>query len=455
MPACAPARRWTRSRSSRRWRCSSCRARSAALPKARPILANVGRFGPYIKYGSKYVSLKDDDPYTVTLERALECIRAKQIADANRIIQDFGVDGIQVLNGRYGPVHQRQREECAHSEGPRSQDADAGGVPCTAGGGAGAPAARPRPLRGEEGGQQAGSEIRSLARCGAGRETRKPPPPRRRAAAEHRCNDPRRGTEDRQEKGERCQTGAAARRQSRGPFRRPAGREARRGQGVAEACHAPTPADPRQRRRPRARPKPHPARRPRALQAARRPRRIDGRRQAQDETMIAGRHTHEIPPQLPCRKLRRRAQARGVAGTAARAAAQGQGLPVSSTPTPAPAAMTSPGRRRTAAPRRATASSRWPPPPRPRPRRSGTTSTAVAALRTRHRRSARLSRLTVARGAHAARAGSRHLLGDPAGRVPRARARARRLPPHARRMCRRLSAAARACCRHASAAACC
>jgi DNA topoisomerase-1 len=68
-----------------------------------PILANVGRFGPYIKFGSKYVSLKDDDPYTVTLERALECIRAKQLADANRIIQDFGVDAIQVLNGRYGP----------------------------------------------------------------------------------------------------------------------------------------------------------------------------------------------------------------------------------------------------------------------------------------------------------------------------------------------------------------
>jgi len=68
-----------------------------------PILANVGRFGPYIKYGSKYVSLKEDDPYTVTLERALECIQAKQLADANRIIRDFGVDGIQLLNGRYGP----------------------------------------------------------------------------------------------------------------------------------------------------------------------------------------------------------------------------------------------------------------------------------------------------------------------------------------------------------------
>jgi DNA topoisomerase-1 len=69
-----------------------------------PVEANIGRFGPYIKYGAKYVSLKPpDDPYTVELERALECIRLKKEADANRIIQDFGVDNIQVLNGRYGP----------------------------------------------------------------------------------------------------------------------------------------------------------------------------------------------------------------------------------------------------------------------------------------------------------------------------------------------------------------
>jgi DNA topoisomerase-1 len=68
-----------------------------------PVVTNIGRFGPYIKFGEKYVSLKDDDPYTVSLERALEVIRLKQEADANRIIQDFGVDDIQVLNGRYGP----------------------------------------------------------------------------------------------------------------------------------------------------------------------------------------------------------------------------------------------------------------------------------------------------------------------------------------------------------------
>ncbi len=68
-----------------------------------PVQANVGRFGPYIKYGAKYVSLKEDDPYTVELPRALQLIEQKKIADANRIIRDFTEAGIQVLNGRYGP----------------------------------------------------------------------------------------------------------------------------------------------------------------------------------------------------------------------------------------------------------------------------------------------------------------------------------------------------------------
>ena len=75
-----------------------------ATPEGEPMEANIGRFGPYIKYGSKYASLKvEDDPYTITPERAAEVVAAKKLADANRIIQDFGIDDIQVLNGRYGP----------------------------------------------------------------------------------------------------------------------------------------------------------------------------------------------------------------------------------------------------------------------------------------------------------------------------------------------------------------
>jgi DNA topoisomerase-1 len=67
------------------------------------VSASVGRFGPYVRYGDKYVSIKDDDPYTIELPRALEVIEAKKLEDANRIILDFEEQGIQVLNGRYGP----------------------------------------------------------------------------------------------------------------------------------------------------------------------------------------------------------------------------------------------------------------------------------------------------------------------------------------------------------------
>lgn len=68
-----------------------------------PVQVNIGRFGPYIKYDNKYVSLRGDDPYTVTLERALELIEEKRRADASRVIKVFSGSEIQILNGRYGP----------------------------------------------------------------------------------------------------------------------------------------------------------------------------------------------------------------------------------------------------------------------------------------------------------------------------------------------------------------
>lgn len=73
-------------------------------PDGLAISANVGRFGPYVKYGTQFVSLKkDDDPYTVTLERALELVEQKKKVDAEREIKIFSEDNIKVLKGRYGP----------------------------------------------------------------------------------------------------------------------------------------------------------------------------------------------------------------------------------------------------------------------------------------------------------------------------------------------------------------
>jgi DNA topoisomerase I len=74
-----------------------------ATADGEPVSANIGRFGPYVRYGAKFVSIRGDDPYTITFERALELIAEKQITDANRLIRDFPDAGIQVLNGRYGP----------------------------------------------------------------------------------------------------------------------------------------------------------------------------------------------------------------------------------------------------------------------------------------------------------------------------------------------------------------
>ena len=73
-------------------------------PEGEEVSTNIGRYGPYVRYGKKFVSLgKDDDPYAVTLERALELIAEKKQADANRLIKEFEPEGIRILNGRYGP----------------------------------------------------------------------------------------------------------------------------------------------------------------------------------------------------------------------------------------------------------------------------------------------------------------------------------------------------------------
>ena len=66
------------------------------------IKANIGRFGPYIQVGKLFVSIKPEDPHTITLETARELYAAKLQAEAEKNIADFG-DGVKVLNGRFGP----------------------------------------------------------------------------------------------------------------------------------------------------------------------------------------------------------------------------------------------------------------------------------------------------------------------------------------------------------------
>jgi DNA topoisomerase I len=67
------------------------------------ISASVGRFGPYVKVGTSFVSIKPEDPFSISLEKALELITAKLASDAAKTIRLFEGSEIKVLNGRFGP----------------------------------------------------------------------------------------------------------------------------------------------------------------------------------------------------------------------------------------------------------------------------------------------------------------------------------------------------------------
>ena len=79
-----------------------------------PILANLGRFGPYVKHGSEFRSLEDsDDVYTVSFERAKELLaqpkksmrRARQAPKELKNLGKHPESGaeVKILDGRYGP----------------------------------------------------------------------------------------------------------------------------------------------------------------------------------------------------------------------------------------------------------------------------------------------------------------------------------------------------------------
>jgi DNA topoisomerase-1 len=74
------------------------------------VVAAIGRFGPYLRFKGKFVSIKIDDgdePLTIEIDRAIELILAHRTAEAERIINRFeGEPLVQVLNGRYGPFIQ-------------------------------------------------------------------------------------------------------------------------------------------------------------------------------------------------------------------------------------------------------------------------------------------------------------------------------------------------------------
>lgn len=75
--------------------------------EGKPIVVNVGRFGPYAKHGNTFASLKvkeGDDPYTIEFDRAVQLVKDKieSVLAAQILLFEERPD-VQVLNGRFGP----------------------------------------------------------------------------------------------------------------------------------------------------------------------------------------------------------------------------------------------------------------------------------------------------------------------------------------------------------------
>jgi len=76
--------------------------RKLGVYEGEEVEANVGRYGPYVRFGKKFVSLeKGEGVFDVDFERAVELIKAKQKADAP--IANYQGKEVTKGKGRFGP----------------------------------------------------------------------------------------------------------------------------------------------------------------------------------------------------------------------------------------------------------------------------------------------------------------------------------------------------------------
>ncbi|MBD5345078.1 MAG: type I DNA topoisomerase [Bacteroides sp.] len=73
--------------------------------EGKDVVAAIGRFGPYLRYDGKFVSIPADyAPTSITIDEAIALIDAKRKADAEKVIKTFeGADDLSILRGRFGP----------------------------------------------------------------------------------------------------------------------------------------------------------------------------------------------------------------------------------------------------------------------------------------------------------------------------------------------------------------
>ena len=86
------------------------------------IKANIGRFGPYLQVKTKFYSLKEDSPYTISVDRAIEIIEQTDEAKEKSTIKTFDKEKIQILIGQYGPYIKQGRKNFKIPKGVEAND---------------------------------------------------------------------------------------------------------------------------------------------------------------------------------------------------------------------------------------------------------------------------------------------------------------------------------------------
>ena len=87
------------------------------------VTIGVGHYGPYVKHNGKYASIpKEMSPTAITLEEAIDLIKAQRENEAKKVLKTFEEEPeLMVLNGRYGPyiVYKKQNVKI-----PKGKDAE-------------------------------------------------------------------------------------------------------------------------------------------------------------------------------------------------------------------------------------------------------------------------------------------------------------------------------------------
>ncbi len=82
--------------------------------QGQPVSAAIGRFGPFVKWGSTYASLRvkeGDDPFSIEIDRAIKLIEDKINGINAALIQKFDErPEIQIIQGRFGPYIKREKD---------------------------------------------------------------------------------------------------------------------------------------------------------------------------------------------------------------------------------------------------------------------------------------------------------------------------------------------------------